>query len=62
MKKFLYDALISFVYWTVCLTPYILWVVGVDSGQYVSWVVMQAVIVPPLGGLFAMLLRWVDSY
>lgn len=61
MKRFLFDALISFVYWTGCLTPYMVWVVGVDSKQYLSWVVMQIIIVPPLGAIFAMLIRWLTK-
>jgi hypothetical protein len=51
------DAVISFLYWTITLTPYMLFVVGVDSAQYWKWVGMQAIIVPPLGAGFSWIAR-----
>lgn len=57
MRRFLIDAVVSFVYWTATLTPYMIWVVGVTPSQYIAWVGMQAIIVPPLGAGFAFLIR-----
>lgn len=57
MKRFLLDAIISFAYWTTTLTPYMLWIVGVNIDQYLKWIGMQAILVPPLGAGFAFLLR-----
>ncbi len=57
MKRLLIDAVVSFVYWTATLTPYMIWVVKTDQAQYIAWVGMQAILVPPLGAGFAFLLR-----
>ena len=61
VKKFLRDALVSFIFWTGSLTPYMLWIVGVDPSQYVAWISMQAIIVPPLGAICALIFRWIDK-
>jgi len=60
VKRFLRDAILAFVYWTGVLTPYMLFIVRVDLVQYVAWVSMQALLIPPLGALFAILVRWID--
>lgn len=57
MKQFLKDAVFSFVYWTVVLTPYMIFVVHTTRSQYVTWIGMQLILVPPLGAIFAILVR-----
>ena len=57
VKQFLKDAVISFIYWTAALTPYMLFVVKTSGDQYLAWVAMQAVLVPPLGAIFSILAR-----
>lgn len=57
MKRFLIDALVSFIYWTGCLTPYMVCIVGIKWDQYLAWVGMQAILVPPLGALFSKIVR-----
>lgn len=57
MKQFLKDAVVSFVFWTVALTPYMLFVVKTSTEQYMAWVGMQAILVPPLGIVYSMIAR-----
>lgn len=59
--RFLRDALIAFVFWTVTLSPYMIFVVKTTAQQYWAWVGMQLILVPPLGGLFAIIFRWIDK-
>ncbi|QQG40273.1 MAG: hypothetical protein HYS81_02595 [Candidatus Aenigmatarchaeota archaeon] len=56
-KQFAKDALMSFVYWTVMLPPYMLFVVKTTWDQYLAWVGMQAILVPPLGAVFSIIVR-----
>lgn len=60
-KKFIRDAIIACVYWTIALTPYMFLVVQVNMAQYIAWVSMQGLVVPPLGAISAVLFRWVDK-
>ena len=60
-KQFLKDALVSFLYWTLVLTPYMVFVVGVDAKQYLAWAGMQAVLVPPLGAVYSIIARKLKS-
>lgn len=57
LKQFLTDAVISFLYWTLTLTPYMVFVVKTDFQQYIAWVGMQAVLVPILGAVFLIIVR-----
>lgn len=60
IKQFLRDAVVSFFFWTITLTPYMIFVIKVDTSQYMTWIGMQIVLVPPLGALSAVVFRWVD--
>jgi hypothetical protein len=55
--QFVKDAVVSFVYWTAVLTPYMLFVVKTTQEQYIAWVGMQAILVPPLGAIFSIIAR-----
>ncbi len=57
LKQFVKDAVVSFLYWTLVLTPYMVFVVKTDSRRYVKWVGMQAILVPPLGAVFSIIAR-----
>jgi hypothetical protein len=48
LKKLLLEAIIGFALWTGVLTPYVLVVTQMTLNQYLSWLVMQAIIVPPV--------------
>lgn len=48
LKKVVFEALIGFVLWTAILTPYVLFVTQMTFNQYLSWLLMQAIIVPPV--------------
>lgn len=56
-KQFVKDAVISFLYWTLALTPYMVFIVKTDLQQYIKWVSMQAILVPPLGAVFSIIVR-----
>lgn len=61
IKKFLRDAIIAFIFWTLTLTPYMILIVRTNPEQYLAWVLMQAILVPPLGAISAILFRWIDK-
>lgn len=48
IKKVILEAIIGFVLWTGILTPYVIFVTQMTLGQYLSWLLMQAVVVPPV--------------
>ena len=51
VKSYLKEAVLGFVLWTIFLTPYMILVTKVSSDQYIAWLVMQAVLVPPIAVL-----------
>jgi hypothetical protein len=57
LKQFVKDAVIAFLFWTLALTPYMVFIVKTDFQQYVRWVSMQAILVPPLGAVFSIIIR-----
>jgi hypothetical protein len=61
IKQFIKDAIVSFIYWTLALSPYMIFVVKTSLDQYIAWVAMQAILVPPLGAVFAILVRKLKS-
>ncbi len=61
VMRFLRDALIAFVFWTATLSLYMIFVVHVTLSQYVAWVLMQLILVPPLGAVSAIIFRWFDK-
>ena len=46
-KVFLLQAFAGFFYWTVILTPYMVFIVGVDWLQYFKWLGMELILIPP---------------
>lgn len=48
IKKFIVSALVGATFWTACLAPYMIFVVGVRGEAVVRWVAMQFVLIPPL--------------
>jgi len=61
IKLFLRDAVIAFFFWSITLTPYMIFVVQVNLTQYIAWIGMQAVLVPPLGAISAIVFRLFDA-
>ena len=58
----LIDALVSFIFWTVALTPYVwFYVVKQDLDGYIKWVGMQLILVPPLGAVFSRLIVYLKG-
>lgn len=58
IKKIALEALGGFIFWTVTLTPYMLFVVRVDFTQYVRWVGMGLIIMPLLAPLSIKFMNW----
>ena len=61
IKQFIKDAIFSFIYWTVALSPDMIFVVKISLDQYIAWIAMQAILVPPLGAIFSILVRKLKS-
>ena len=61
VKRFLVEALAGFIFWTVALTPYMLFVVKVTFEQYVSWIGMQLILVPPIAPLSVRFIIWLRN-
>ena len=59
IKQVLLEALGGFIFWTGCLTPYMIFIVKVDPNQYFKWFFMQLVIIPPLAPLSIRFINWV---
>jgi hypothetical protein len=57
IKQFIKDAIMSFIYWTAVLTPYMVFIVKTNAKQYIAWISMQAILVPPLGAIFSIIAR-----
>lgn len=61
LKRFVRDAFVGFTFWTLALSPVMLFVVGLSFSQFISWLGLQAVLGPPLGGLSAWVFRQVNG-
>jgi len=61
IKKFAVEALIGFVLWTLFLTPYMWFIVGTTIEQYISWLVMEAVLVPPIAIVVINATNWITK-
>ena len=58
IKKFILEAIFGFILWTAFLTPYMVFVVGVSGSQYLAWLAMQGLLVPPLAVLVVNITNW----
>ena len=58
ITKFLLQALGGFIFWTGCLTPYMVFVVHTSRTQYVKWFGMQLILVPVLAPLSMGFINW----
>jgi len=57
IKQFVIDAATAFIFYTATLTPYMIFIVKTSFEQYLAWLAMQAILVPPLGAIFAIIAR-----
>ena len=60
IKQFLLDAIVSFIYWTLALTPCMLLIVKLSIEQYIAWVGMQLLLTPILGAIFSVIARRIE--
>ena len=57
-KRVLFEAIGGFIFWTGCLTPYMIFVVHTNVEQYFKWFGMQLIIVPILAPLSIRFINW----
>lgn len=58
IRRILFEAFAGFIFWTAALTPYMIWVVKTTPAQYMRWVLMQLIIIPPLAPLSIRFMGW----
>lgn len=58
----LLEALLGFILWTVILTPYVLLVTQMTWEQYLSWLAMEAIIVPPVAVIVVKVTNKITSH
>jgi len=59
LAKFAVEALLGFVLWTVILTPYMILIVETTLTQYIDWLIMEAIIVPPVAVFVVNVTNWI---
>ena len=59
IKRFITEAIVGFVVWTLALTPYMWFVVKTTFDQYIAWVGMQATLVPIIAPFVFRITKWV---
>jgi len=72
VKEFIIYAIAASIWWIVVLTPFMLlpqpkWFplpifVGMNFNQYLSWLVVEVIIVPPFGALSVYFIRWFGKF
>ena len=50
-KKAILSAVVGSIVWTLALTPYVVFAVGMKLEQYLSWLLMEFILVPPIAPL-----------
>lgn len=58
LKKFAIQALAGFLYWTIVLTPYTIYVMETTWRQYGRWLLMQVILVPFLAPPSVWFINW----
>lgn len=61
VKKFALEAFIGFVLWTLFLTPYMWFIVKTTIDQYLNWLVMEALLVPPIAIVVINATNWITE-
>ena len=59
IRNLILEAIVGAVGWTIALTPYMFLIVKVSSQQYLYWVIMEFVIVPPVAPFIFRLTKWI---
>jgi len=61
IEKTLVEAVLGFVLWTAILTPYVIFVTKLSLEQYLSWLIMEAIIVPPAAVVVVKITNWLTK-
>lgn len=48
VKEFIIEAISGCILWTFLLTPYMIWITKMTTAQYLSWIVMEIILILPL--------------
>jgi hypothetical protein len=60
-KQVVVEAFAGFVGWTVALTPYMILVTKVTFEQYLWWVLMEIILVPPIAPIVIRFTSWLKK-
>ena len=47
IKKLFVEGISGFIGWTILLTPYMILITKLNFEQYLSWILMEIILVPP---------------
>lgn len=48
IKKYLMEGIIGCILWTIFLSPYMLLITKMSTLQYISWIIMEIILIIPL--------------
>ena len=48
IKRIIVQAIMGFILWTIILSPYMVFIVKTSEEQFVDWIMMQGIIIPPV--------------
>ena len=60
-KRVVVEAVAGFIGWTGALTPYLILVTKMDLTQYISFLIMQLTLVPPLSIVVMRFTEWLKK-
>jgi len=61
IKKLVIESIAGACLWTVLLTPYMLLVTKVTTEQFLSWLLMEFILIPPLAPIVFRITSWLRS-
>lgn len=48
IKHIVFESLFGFILWTLFLSPYMIFIVQTTIHQYITWLIMQLILVTPI--------------
>ena len=58
IKKYLMEGIIGCILWTLFLSPYVLLITKLTTLQYISWVIMEIILIIPLAPIVFRLTKY----
>lgn len=59
IKRFLMEGVIGCILWTIFLTPYMLLITKMTTAQYLSWIIMEIILIIPLAPIVFRLTKYI---